>query len=134
MRGGKFNIYDNKEIKYYGCTDRKLFAISILYIYENRWNIETVHKEGNQKLGFKNYQMQNRQAIERMFQIIFLVWAILLLLGISKEKTLGGKSILGVEIEHIRIKYYIRTILFVFEYFNILPPPLGGLAKLIESM
>ncbi len=130
---GKFNIYDDKKVKYYGCTDRRISAIDILYIYENRWNIETVHKEGNQKLGFKNYQMRNGKAIERMFQIIFLVWAILLLLGVSREKTLRDKSLLSAMINHIQIKYYIDILLFIFKHYGV-RPPIRDLAKLLKSI
>ena len=49
---------EDSEPKYYICTDTNLNAKKILSIYEDRWDIETAHREANQKLGFKDYQLR----------------------------------------------------------------------------
>lgn len=69
--------------KYYLCTDTCLSIRDILEIYENRWNIETTHREGNQKLGFKGYHMRRKPYIERFMQIVFLVWMIILFIELK---------------------------------------------------
>ena len=82
---------NQKEVpKYYICTDLSLSAEEILSIYEDRWDIETAHRESNQKLGFKDYQMQNKKAIERFIQLVFTVWAALL--SIELENMTGQRD------------------------------------------
>ncbi|VUT28142.1 MAG: hypothetical protein SYNGOMJ08_00704 [Candidatus Syntrophoarchaeum sp. GoM_oil] len=71
--------------KYYICTDTSLSAVEILSIYEDKWNIETGHRESNQKLGFKDYQMRGKEAIERFIQLVFSVWTALLLMDLENE-------------------------------------------------
>lgn len=53
-------------------TDLSLSMEEVLEIYENRWSIELAHREANQKFGFKEYQMQDKRAIERFMQLAFL--------------------------------------------------------------
>ncbi len=122
-----------KEARYYGSTNRKLPGSNILYIYENRWNIETVHKESNQKLGFKDYQMQTKQAIERTFQLIFLVWVILLLLQSNKKGVLKNAIPLREMIESLRTMLSIESLLFLFNRFG-MHPPLGDIIKHLKEL
>lgn len=68
-----------EEPKFYFSTDVSLQAKEILEAYENRWNIETAHQLANQVLGFKDYQMRSKEAIERFMQLAFLVWAVLII-------------------------------------------------------
>ena len=63
---------EDSEPKYYICTDVNLDAKKVLSIYEDRWEIETAHREANQKLGFKNYQLRGKRSIERFMQLVFL--------------------------------------------------------------
>lgn len=69
--------------RYYMCMDTDLSIKEVLEIYENRWNIETTHRESNQKLGFKEYHMQKKFCIERFMQIVFLVWMIILFIELK---------------------------------------------------
>ncbi len=69
--------------KYYFSTDITLEGEEILEIYENRWNIETAHRETNQKLGFKDYQMRSKKAIERFIQMVFSMWTIILIIDLE---------------------------------------------------
>ena len=41
--------------KYIISTDKSLSPKEVISIYEDRWDIETAHRETNQKLGFKDY-------------------------------------------------------------------------------
>lgn len=86
----KKGVKDN-DPKYYISTDTNLSKREILKIYENRWNIETAHREGNQKLGFKDYQMRNKEGIERFIQVVFMVWTLLLILELKGEIKPGKK-------------------------------------------
>lgn len=72
------------------CTDAELTAKEIISAYENRWNIETAHKEANQKLGFKDYQMRDRRSIERFMQVVFLAWAIMLIAKLRSSRDFEG--------------------------------------------
>lgn len=88
---------------YYMSTDTGLSARDILEIYENRWNIEVTHREGNQKLGFKEYHMRRKPYIERFMQIVFLVWMIILFIELkdaseSREYEGWVKSLRLVEV------------------------------------
>jgi hypothetical protein len=51
--------------RHYLSTDLGRSAAEILELVEHRWNIETVHEESNAKFGFKQYQLERKQAIER---------------------------------------------------------------------
>ena len=68
---------------YYMSTDTGLSVRDVLEVYENRWNIETTHRESNQKLGFKEYHMRRKPYIERFMQIVFLVWMIILFIELK---------------------------------------------------
>src|SRR5699024_10573593 len=59
-------------IRHYLSTDLGRSAAEILELVEHRWNIETVHEESNAKFGFKQYQLERKQAIERYVQLVFL--------------------------------------------------------------
>jgi DNA topoisomerase VI subunit B len=68
-------------VNYYISTIYRAFSEGNTPIYEDRWNIETGHRESNQQLGFKEYQMHSKKkAIERFIQAVFSVWTVLLLL------------------------------------------------------
>lgn len=86
----KKDVKDEK-VKYYISTDIKHSLREILKIYENRWNIETTHREGNQKLGFKEYQMRDKEGIERFIQLVFTVWTLFLVLEVKGEIKPGEK-------------------------------------------
>jgi hypothetical protein len=58
--------------RHYLSTDLGRAAAEILELVEHRWNIETVHEESNAKFGFKQYQLERKQGIERFIQLVFL--------------------------------------------------------------
>ena len=57
--------------QHYLSTDLGRSAAEILEFVQHRWNIETVHEESNAKFGFKQYQLERKQAIERYIQLCF---------------------------------------------------------------
>jgi len=57
--------------KYIISTDKSLSPKEVISIYEDRWDIETAHREINQKLGFKDYQLRDKNTIERFIQLVF---------------------------------------------------------------
>lgn len=65
--------------KYIISTNESLSSKEILTIYEDRWDIETAHREANQKLGFKDYQLRDKYLIEIFIQIVLSVWTAILL-------------------------------------------------------
>jgi len=81
QRGAKLVISKRKRdgvTKYIISTDKSLSPKEVISIYEDRWDIETAHRETNQKLGFKEYQLQDKNTIERFIQLVFSVWAAIL--------------------------------------------------------
>ena len=69
----------NGDANYFISTNCSLSLVEILSIYEDRWDIETAHRESNQKLGFKDYQLRDKHSIERFIQMVFSVWTALVL-------------------------------------------------------
>jgi len=65
--------------RYYLSTDLDRSAVEILTLVEDRWNIETLHQQSDERFGFKQYQLQRKQAIERYVQIVFLAWTLVTL-------------------------------------------------------
>jgi len=80
----------DKKPRYFATTDLNMAVGEALAIYENRWNIETAHRESNQKLGFKDYQLRNKIAIERFIQLVFLAWTIVLVAKLRGTDDLEG--------------------------------------------
>lgn len=114
--------------RYYVCTDTTLSAAEILSIYEDRWNIETGHRESNQKLGFKDYQMRSKKAIERFIQLVFAVWTALLLMELENEANGGRSEKIGGMVDKIRTSGVVDLIKEILDHFN-LPHPDGLLDK-----
>lgn len=113
----KLVISKGKTTNFYFSTDTSLSVEEALTNYENRWNIETAHREGNQKLGFKDYQMRNKRAIERFMQLVFLAWAILLIAKLKNTEDLdsvieGMK--LGELLDEAKIVFMVKLVLKVF--------------------
>ncbi|MDY6964788.1 MAG: hypothetical protein SVM80_02290, partial [Halobacteriota archaeon] len=77
--------------------------------------------ESNRKLGFKDYQMQNKKAIERFIQLVFTVWTALLSIELEKKTGQRGTNvkILGEEVDRIRTFGIIDMIKDVPDYFNL---------------
>lgn len=94
-------------------TDEGLSTVEIIDMYVDRWNIETVHKEANQKLGFEDYEMRNRKAIERYIQLCFVGWFICILGVFDREcnSNDGSFGLLGKCLDRVRFEYLKETIL-----------------------
>ena len=117
-----------EEPKYYICTNLDLSPEEILTIYEDRWNIETCHRESNQKLGFKDYQLRDKKAIERFIQLTFVTWTLILLMELENEpdQEVVKNTTIGESVDKIRTSGFIDLVKEVMDYFN-LPYPEGGL-------
>lgn len=120
--------------KYYGSTDTSFSGRITLSTYENRWNIETVHREGNQKLGLKEYQARNKDSIERFFQIIFVAWTILLLLEIDKNGALAGMKLLSEMLDSMKTLHFVELFYTLCDNLGMMRPPQGELTQCIKDM
>jgi hypothetical protein len=123
----------DKITKYYICTDTNLVDAKILSIYEDRWNIETAHREANQKLGFKDYQLRSKKAIERFIQLVFSIWTGLLLLELNNPEENYRPKTIGEMVDEIRAEGMVDLVKNIMEYFN-LPIPDGGLLYVLREM
>jgi hypothetical protein len=112
----------DKNPTYYICTNTCLSSVEILSIYEDRWNIETAHREANQKLGFKDYQLRHKKAIERFIQLVFTIWTGLLLLELDKPRKTNRLKTIGEMVLDIRADVVIENIKYIFEKFNLSIP------------
>jgi Transposase DDE domain len=119
------------EIKYYISIDVDFSPKEILSIYEDRWNIETAHREANQKLGFKDYQLRSKQAIERFIQLVFTIWTGILLLEVENPPSGQKKKTLGEMVDQVRSESIIDLMISVMEHFNM---PITGECGLIHKL
>jgi len=118
---------NDKNAKYYISTDTTLSKREILKIYENRWNIETAHREGNQKLGFKEYQMRDKEGIERFIQVVFMVWTLLLILELKGEIKPGKKvRPLSERVEEMHFSGFFDLFMEVLKRMGMPLPREGG--------
>jgi hypothetical protein len=126
---------NSSEPKYYICTDSNLTAKKILSIYENRWDIETAHREANQKLGFKDYQLRGKKSIERFMQLVFIIWTGILLVELETPPD-GSKRkrTLGEMVENIKYQSFLDMMIYVLNELNIPIPDEGGLVYKIRAL
>ncbi len=122
------------DAKYYISTDTDLTAKEILSIYEDRWNIETAHREANQKLGFKDYQLRSKQAIERFIQLVFTIWTGILLVELDNPPDAQKKRTLGEMIGQIRAEAILDLIVDVLDLLNLPIPDEGGLVEKVKAI
>jgi len=121
--------------KYFISTNESLSSKEILSIYEDRWDIETAHRETNQKLGFKDYQLREKHSIERFIQLVFSVWTAILLWEIDNPPSKDGSNprTMGDMIDRVKMQAIGETFEYVLNYFN-LPVPDGGLLYILKCM
>ncbi len=124
----------NAEPKYYICTDIDLTAKKILSIYSDRWDIETAHREANQKLGFKDYQLRSKHAIERFMQLVFAIWTGILLVEIESPPSGTKKKTLGEMVDQVRSESIVDLMVYVMECFNLPIPDEGGLLYKLKAI
>lgn len=110
----------DKKPGFYMSTDLGLRLEEVLEIYENRWSIELAHREANQKLGFKDYQMRDKKAIERFMQLSFLAWTIILIAKVTGKdfKTVIKELKLGEILDEIKLVYFIEMLVGLQRVFD----------------
>ncbi|MDD2835145.1 MAG: IS701 family transposase [Methanothrix sp.] len=121
--------------KYIISTNKFLSSKEIISIYEDRWDIETAHRETNQKLGFKDYQLREKHSIERFIQLVFSVWTAILLWELDNPLPKDGSKsrTMGDMIDRVKMQAAGETFEYVMTYFN-LPVPDGGLLYILKSL
>ena len=101
--------------RYYLSTDLGRRPAEILELVEHRWNIETVHEKSNAKFGFKQYQLERKQAIECYIQLVFLAWTLVMFAeraNVAFWEERGGRS---VRLDHAKEAYLVETLLEITE-------------------
>jgi len=121
--------------KYIICTNSDLSSKEIISIYEDRWDIETAHRETNQKLGFKDYQLREKHSIERFIQLVFSVWSAILFWEMDNPPSMDGSKsrTMGDMIDRVKMQAVGETFEYVLTYFNI-PVPDGGLLYILKQL
>lgn len=125
---------DDSDPKYYICTDTNLTAKEILSIYEDRWDIETAHREANQKLGFKDYQLRSKRSIERFMQLVFAIWTGILLVELENPPTGPKKKTLGDMVDQVKHESIVDLMIYVLEGLNLPVPDEGGLLYKLKAI
>jgi len=125
---------EESEPKYYICTDMNLDAKKILSIYEDRWDIETAHREANQKLGFKDYQVRGKRSIERFMQLVFAIWTGILLVELENPLTGTKKKTIGEMVDHVKHDSFIDMVICVWESCSLPIPDEGGLLYKLKAI
>jgi len=138
-RSGQVRLVISKENldaepKFYVCTNTNLSAEEILSIYEDRWDIETAHREANQKLGFKDYQLRSKNAIERFMQLVFAIWTGILLVEIENPPSCAKKKTLGDMVDQVRSESIVDLMVYVMDCFNLPIPDEGGLLYKLKAI
>jgi hypothetical protein len=126
-------LKEDSEPKYYICTDMNLDAKKVLSVYEDRWDIETAHREANQKLGFKDYQLRGKRSIERFMQLVFAIWTGILLVEIE-HPTGPKKKTLGEMVDHVKHDSFIDMVIYVWESCNLPVPDERGLLYKLKAI
>jgi SRSO17 transposase len=96
--------------RHYISTDLGRSAAEILELVEHRWNIETVHEESNKQFGFKQYELQRKQGIERYIQLVFLAWT---LITLNEQADVGfweDGGGLSVRLNHAQDDFTFETV------------------------
>lgn len=97
--------------RHYLSTDLGRSAAEILELVEHRWNIETVHEESNAKFGFKQYQLEGKQAIECYIQLVFLAWTLVTFAERANVAFWDERGGLSVRLDHAKEAYLVETLL-----------------------
>jgi hypothetical protein len=101
--------------RHYLSTDLGRSAAEILEFVEHRWNIETVHEESNEKFGFKQYQLERKQAIERYIQLVFLAWTLVTFAERANVAFWEERGGLSVRLDRVKEAYLVETVLELTE-------------------
>lgn len=101
--------------RYYLSTDLDRQADEILSLVEDRWNIETLHQQSDEKFGFKQYQVRRKQAIERYIQLVFLAWTLVTLSEQADAAFWDDRGKLSVRLDHAQEAYIAETVLDIHD-------------------
>lgn len=101
--------------RYYLSTDLGRSAAEILELVEDRWNIETFHQESDAKFGFKQYEVERKQAIERYLQLVSLAWTLVTFSERANVAFWEERGGLSVRLDHVQEAYHVETLLDLFE-------------------
>jgi SRSO17 transposase len=101
--------------RHYISTDLGRSAAEILELVEHRWNIETVHQEANEKFGFKQYELQGKQGIERYIQLVFLAWTLVTLKEQADVGFWEDGGGLSVRLNHAQDDFLAETVFEIAE-------------------
>ena len=125
----------DRTTKYIISTNKNLSSKEIISIYEDRWDIETAHRETNQKLGFKDYQLREKHSIERFIQLVFSVWSAILFWEMDNppSKNSSKPRTMGDMIDRVKMQAIGETFEYILLYFNI-PVPDGGLLYILKRL
>jgi len=125
----------DRTTKYIISTNKNLSSKEIISIYEDRWDIETAHRETNQKLGFKDYQLREKHSIERFIQLVFSVWSAILFWEMDNppSKNSSKPRTMGDMIDRVKMQAIGETFEYILLYFNI-PVPDGGLIYILKRL
>jgi len=97
-------------------------------------DIETAHREANQKLGFKDYHLRSKYAIERFIQLVFTIWTGILLVELDNPPDDQKKRTLGEMIGQIRADAILDLIKEVLITLNLPIPDDAGLVEQLRAM
>jgi hypothetical protein len=75
----------------------------------------TVHEESNAKFGFKQYQLEGEQAIERYIQLVFLAWTLVTFAERANVAFWEEQGGLSVRLDHAKEAYLVETMLEITE-------------------
>jgi len=101
--------------RYYLSTDLDRQADEILSLVEDRWNIETLHQQSDEKFGFKQYQVRRKQAIERYIQLVFLAWTLVTLSEQADAAFWDDRGKLSFRLDHAQEAYIAETVLDIHD-------------------
>lgn len=102
-------------IRYYVSTNLDLSVVEILRRAEHRWNIETVHQEADEKFGFKQYELENKKAIERFLQLMCVAWAVTVIASDTDEPLWTDHGRLAVRLDRAKEAYMRETSMLLSE-------------------
>jgi len=101
--------------RYYLSTDLGRSAAEILELVEDRWNIETIHQESDAKFGFKQYQVERKQSIERYLQFVFLAWTLVTFSEQTNVAFWDDGGGLSIRLDHAQEAYHVEMMLDLYE-------------------
>src|SRR5699024_6061291 len=116
--------------RHYMSNDRAFSVRDILDLVEVRLNIDTVNEESNAKFGFKQYQLEGKQAIERYLQLVFLAWTLVTFAERANVAFWDERGGLSVRLDHAKEAYLVETMLEIIEEVA----PLAGATERREQL